>query len=358
MKKLKMGILILSNCWAGAENAFYNLSKNLINNKIEVHLLLNNEMARYYKKMPKLNLHELGSLYSKKKYSWPILFYKIRKNLKRILKEKGIEVILLVLMDATIPSYNLYQKKGLTILTLRGEELRSYSNGKFLNRFFFKKALDNSDLILSVNKWQIQNLPEEYKKKTVVIPNGVDSNVFKPLRSIKQRKNVVLFVGRLIELKGIREILSVAKQLPLYEFWFAGQGPLADLISLSNTKNLGFKNQEELIRLYNQATVCILPSYREGFSNAGLEVTACGKALICTPLGFSEYIEDGKDGMIIPAKDKKALKDAIVELMENPKKRKGLERNARKKALRYSWDKIARQYLKVLKEVVKNENKN
>jgi glycosyltransferase involved in cell wall biosynthesis len=210
---------------------------------------------------------------------------------------------------------------------------------------------------LSVSSWQIQNLPEKYKKKTEVIPNGVDSKTFKPINHIKQKNNLVLFTGRLIESKGIKEIVAVAKQLPQYEFWFAGQGPLKDIINLSNTKNLGFKTQEEIINLYNRATICILPSYHEGFSNVGLEVTACGRALICTPLGFSEYIENGKDGIIIPSKDEKALKSAIVKLMTNKKLRKRIEKNARKKALEYSWDKIAEQYLRVFRKVVK-ENKN
>jgi len=84
---------------------------------------------------------------------------------------------------------------------------------------------------------------------------------------------------------------------------------------------------------------------------------ACGKAVIATPLGFSEYIENGKDGIIIPAKDEKSLKDAIVDLMTNEKKRKMLEKNARKKALKYSWDNVAKQYMRVFKEVLRESEK-
>ena len=149
---MKIGIILLSDGWSGAENAFYNLSKSLISKKTEVHLLLNNEIAQYYKNIPKLNLHELGFLYSKKKYSWPILFYKIRKSIKKIIKEKSIDIVVLVLMDATIPFYNLYKKIEVpVVLTLRGEELQLLQHGKFLNRFFFKNALNKSDLILSAN---------------------------------------------------------------------------------------------------------------------------------------------------------------------------------------------------------------
>lgn len=61
-------------------------------------------------------------------------------------------------------------------------------------------------------------------------------------------------------------------------------------------------------------------------------------------------------GIIIPAKDEKALKDAIERLMNDEKLRKELEKNARKKALQYSWEKVAKQYLEVFKSVVREEN--
>ena len=52
-------------------------------------------------------------------------------------------------------------------------------------------------------------------------------------------------------------------------------------------------------------------------------------------------------------KNEKALKEAIVKLMTNEKLRKKLEINARKKALKYSWDKVARETHNVYKEVLK-----
>ncbi len=225
----------------------------------------------------------------------------------------------------------------------------------------FKKFMcympNGPKLMTSVSKHQIQNLQEKHKKKTAIILNGVNSRIFKPLKNTKQKRNVVLFAGRFIGWKGIKEIIHIAKQLPKYEFWFAGQGPLANEIKGKNIKNLGFKTTEELVKLYNQTTICIFPSWNEPFGLVGLEAMSCGKAVIATPLGFSEYIKNGKEGIIIPAKNESALKNAIVDLMINEKKRKILEKNARKKALKYSWNKIAKQYLKVFEEVIKENEK-
>ncbi len=347
---MKIGFLLLSEGFSGAENALYNLLENM--NKEDLFLFVNDRLSENYSDLKHVNIIKVGAYFDKSIFIKPFYFLKLLNKSKKVIKEINLNVLILFLSHSLVVYY-LLDKKLKTIVSLRGEEIYNFIN-KFKphNRFFMRNALKYSNRILSVSNKQINNLKEEYKKKTGVISNGVDSKKFKPLTNIKQKKDVILFVGRIKKEKGIIEIINVAKQLPQYKFWFAGQGELANLINLPNTKNLGFKTTEELVKLYNQATICILPSYHEGFSNVGLETISCGRALICTP-DFSEYIENGKDGIIIPSKDENALKNAIVDLMTNKKKRKMLEKNARKKALKYSWDKIAEQYLKVFKEVVK-----
>jgi len=352
--KRNIGIVLISNCLAGAENSVYNL---ILNSKDNLYLFVNEEIFNHYSHLNK-RIINLGKIYNRNKVIQYINYLKVRSRLKRLIKSEKIKVLVLFLVNSFIVTSYL---KICLVPNLRGSDIIEYLSPpknikEKILKSIFNKVFNISKKIISVSRHQIQNLPEKYKKKTVVIPNGVDSKVFKPLKNIKQKKNVVLFTGRFLEIKGIREILAVAKKLLQYEFWFAGQGPLADLINLPNTKNLGFKSTKELVKLYNQSTICIAPSYREGFSNVGLEVISCSRALICTP-PFSEYIENGKDGIIIPSKDEKILKDAIVKLMTNKKLRKKLEKNARKKALKYTWEEVAKKYLKVFKEVIENEKK-
>ncbi|MCK5450023.1 glycosyltransferase family 4 protein [Candidatus Pacearchaeota archaeon] len=216
---------------------------------------------------------------------------------------------------------------------------------KILGKYVLSSAKEII-VISNQTKQYVQSIIKKSKKISIIY-NGIDLEKFKSLKNIKQKNNVILFTGRFIDWKGIKELINIAKQLSQYEFWFAGQGHLVNLINLPNTKNLGYKTQDELVRLYNKATICVFPSWHEPFGLVGLEAMSCGKSVIATPLGFSEYIENGKDGIIIPAKDEKALKNAIVDLIRNPKKRKTIEKNARKKALNYSWDKNVRRLLEV-----------
>ncbi len=356
---MKIGIILISSGFAGAERVVYNLLVELSKKREnQIHLILNDEIFENYHSIEKIKIHKVGLINKGNRILNLINFYIIRRKIKKIIKKNNLDIINshMELSNFVSPSIEDH------INVFHGADVKYLKESPSLSHRFvilprIKNSLNKSLRIISVGKEQIQNLPEKYKKKTIVIPNGVDSNIFKPLNNIKQKKNIVLFVGRFIDIKGIREIINVAKQLPQYEFWFAGQGELTNSINLPNTKNLGFKTTEELVKLYNQATICIFPSHREPFGLVGLEAMSCGRAVIATPPGFSEYIENEKDGIIISSKDENALKNAIVDLMTNEKKRKMLEKNARENALKHSWDKVAEQYLKVFKEVIDNENK-
>jgi len=356
---MKIGIVLISEKFSGGEKFVYELINKLsVNKELGIILFINKNIVKYYATLNNIRIIKLNELNTKNGLLYNLSLIKIKKQIRKYFNI--LDLFLLNLEGSFRISNNLESKKMLPVLH-GGEVNNLLNNFSFRYKIFTKpkitKILDKALKIISVSHHQIQNLPEKYKKKTIVIPNGVDSNILKPLKNIKQKKNVILFIGRFIELKGIKEILAIAKQLPQYEFWFAGQGPLENLINLPNTENLGFKTSKELVKLYNQATICIFPSHREGMPLVGLEAMSCERAVIATPLGFSEYIENGKDGIIIPAKDEKSLKTAIVDLMKNPAKRKKIEKNARKKALKYSWDKIARQYLKVFKNFIRKHKK-
>jgi glycosyltransferase involved in cell wall biosynthesis len=152
---------------------------------------------------------------------------------------------------------------------------------------------------------------------------------------------VVLFVGRFIEKKGIFELLDAARALPDYEFWLAGNGNVR-IPPLSNVKVLGF--QEDIVPLYAASSVCAFPFHHDNFPLVGLEAMACGKAIVATEPGFSEYVESGKDGMLVQPHDVQALIDSIRYLMRDDKARRRLGENGRKKARQYDWSVVAKGY--------------
>lgn len=349
---MKIGILLISETWGGAEEVVYQLSKGLINKNFKTLLFVNNEMIEYYSRVEGLSIFDLGSLYQKNRYLLPYYLYKTRNKLEYYLKLEKPDLIHAHLETSMIIYGSLYNKIKIPYyITLHGTETLTICNKnkslyKQLISMLLKQSLNKSKLITSPSKWLVEGLQKEYKTKTIIIPNGVDTKEFRPLR-IKKENNVILFVGQFVKMKGIKELINVAKELSQYEFWFAGEGPLAKIINLPNTKNFGFIKRNELVNLYNKATICIFPSYYENMPIVGLEAMACGKAVITTPLGFSEYIKNGKDGLIIPAQNENELRGAIVKLITNKKMRDKLGKEAREKASKYSWKIIINKYRNV-----------
>jgi len=214
---------------------------------------------------------------------------------------------------------------------------------KLKSKFVAEPVLKSADMITCVSKWMVDYVKEKYGIKSLYIPNGIDKR-FKPLH-MERNKNMILYVGQFIERKGILELLEAAKTLPEYNFYFAGRGKLSNRINLPNTKFLGFVPDEDVPKLYNEATICIFPSRFEGLPLVGLEAMSCGCPIIATrSLGFLELLQDGNTGVLIKTKSISAIVDSIRYLMENEELREKIGRNAIKESKKYQWDTITANY--------------
>ncbi|MFQ6087369.1 MAG: glycosyltransferase family 4 protein [Candidatus Methanofastidiosia archaeon] len=325
----------------GGESVALELSKRISRHDIEVHLLTTSKRAY----SDNIIIHSvpftkgLEIFYST--FGWFALKKIIEKNKFDIIHSHLIQPWGFVFR-------NCREKK---VITVHGAV---YPERGFPNRFFIDSALKTANRIVVPAKWTLKYIKRHYGFQGIYIPNGIDTETFKP-NNDRKRDNVILFVGRFLEQKGVRELVEVAKQLKEYEFWFVGEGPLGKMINLPNTKNLGMKTTKQLVDIYNKATICTFPSYFESFPMVGLEALACGKAIVTTKLGFSEMIENGENGILIKSKDVGTLKDKITLLMEDTKLRKKFEKNSRKSVLKFRWNLILEKYLKLYKELIDHE---
>jgi glycosyltransferase involved in cell wall biosynthesis len=169
------------------------------------------------------------------------------------------------------------------------------------------------------------------------IPNGVE---IPPQVGAEADPPEVLFVGRLSEEKGIRELVQATEGLNLV---VAGDGPLRDLVPNA----LGFVRHDEAQRLIGQASVVVLPSHREGLPMVLLEAMAHGRAVVATPTGgIPSLVEDGATGLLVPRGDSRALRAAIARLLEDPELRRKLGAAARVRVQEVaSWDRVVEETL-------------
>ena len=167
--------------------------------------------------------------------------------------------------------------------------------------YLVKSILNGFDVILAVSevsKTEIINIgvsPEKVK----VHPNWIDTDTFKIIETEAPSNNSinVLFVGRLIEKKGIYVFLETAKLFTDVIFHVVGGGSdekqiMQTYSGLTNVKFYGILSQDnreelnKLVSLYNMCDFMISPYlYDEGFSTTLLESISCGTPLIVTERG-------------------------------------------------------------------------
>jgi glycosyltransferase involved in cell wall biosynthesis len=121
-----------------------------------------------------------------------------------------------------------------------------------------------------------------------VIPNYVDTAIFRPMPHIPREPGRVLFVGRLADQKNVIALVDAVAELPGMSLTIVGDGPLrGQLQDAVNRRDvmvtfLGTRPHAELPALLNGSTAFILPSHYEGNPKALIEAMACGVAVIGT----------------------------------------------------------------------------
>lgn len=225
------------------------------------------------------------------------------------------------------------------------------------------KHIESSDIITTVSESVAQEL-KEYglnPDKISVISNGVDEKIFYPSKkeSENDKKNI-MYAGRIDREKGLFDLVESAKiicnQKADVSFIIAGDG--RDLNKLKRKiKKIGLQNRftflgqvekDQMIKLYQNATLFILPSYREGLPTVLLEAMSSGLPIIATDVrGNRDLISNGENGLLVPPKNPIKMAETIITLLEDEKLIERLGKNARKTIIeKYTWNDVFNKFLK------------
>jgi glycosyltransferase involved in cell wall biosynthesis len=171
-----------------------------------------------------------------------------------------------------------------------------------------------------------------YGGKTEVVPIGVDIDVFFPKR-VNPRSGATAapvfracYVGRIEPAKGVGYLLQAWKRLalPRAELVLAGEAMPAmnswlKGFSDCNVRLAGFLSPYEVAQCYRDSNLFVLPSPNEGLAMVLLEAMASGLPAVATDMtGAVDCVENGKEGLIVPARDVDALADAILWCYQHP----------------------------------------
>ncbi|RAO99453.1 hypothetical protein PW5551_03815 [Petrotoga sp. 9PW.55.5.1] len=236
------------------------------------------------------------------------------------------------------------------------------------NKELYNDVLENADKVIFVSN-TLLNKAKSFGysgSNSVVIPNGIEPDSFKPLnkekikRELGLNKKVIGFVGGLINIKRadkFPEIFENIASTQEVEFLVVGDGELREKVEKEckkrkiNVKFVGRVPNDEAPYYMNAMDVMILPSRNEGFGSVIIESQACGVPVVGSSNGgIPEVIGDG--GIVVEEGEnfEKRFADAVVELLENPIERVYL----RERALEFSWKNIVKQEVAVYEELFNN----
>lgn len=169
----------------------------------------------------------------------------------------------------------------------------------------------------------------------------------------------VLFAGRIVEQKGIREYVAAADAIVRRgcdaEFIACGDRDPGNrsVIDAETYRNWEERSavdflghRDDLADIMREADIVVLPSYREGMPRILMEAAAMGKPIVTTDVpGCRDVAIDGENALVVPARDSESLADAIARLIADPALRQRLGNGGRRLASKYNVQHINKQIL-------------
>lgn len=199
-----------------------------------------------------------------------------------------------------------------------------------------ERALRSVDAIQVLNPWMLENVRDLNADRAGVdirfAPPGVDAKEFHPLRErCLDGETYILAVGRLDDPRKNVDLLldsfhRIASQHPLVNLVTAGSSPPPESFWISvgkrgltkRVRHVAKPSTQELVDLYQRASVFALSSDEEGLGIVLLEAMACGVPVVATRCGGPDgFVIDGENGYLVRLDDGRAMADRLGRLLED-----------------------------------------
>jgi glycosyltransferase involved in cell wall biosynthesis len=263
----------------------------------------------------------------------------------------------------------------LVISALGTIERKVAYEGSYTSRQIIK-AMNFADKVLSVSedlKLHIVNLGIN-ENNVIVVPNGVDTEKFKPagkenarkLLNLPLDKNIILFVGALRSIKGVDYLIEAAKNFvdSNTELYLVGRddGLKKSLKKMAQDfkitdfiKFIGPVNHEDIPLWISASDILVLPSLSEGRPNVVLEALACEVPVVATDVGgIPELIINGETGYLVPAKNPLELSEKVNKLLGDENQREKMGKFGRKSIIQrgLTWEAHAKKTVDIYSKLL------
>jgi phosphatidylinositol alpha-mannosyltransferase len=189
-----------------------------------------------------------------------------------------------------------------------------------------------------------------------VIPNGVNVGRYQravPIARWQDGCPNILFVGRLEDRKGLPHLLKafrlIRKSGQECRLLIVGSGPqerearrYVMTRGLQNVEFLGRVSDHEKTQLFKTADIFCSPATgRESFGIVLLEAMAAGTPIVCSDIhGYKGVVQRGRQAILVPPRDAKALAAGLQELLDDPDLRARMGAAGLERAMQFSWEHV------------------
>lgn len=290
-------------------------------------------------------------------YQTPKIIY----NLRRLIKNEGIDILIVV--DTMSVWFSIPAVLGLDIKHIGWEHFNFNSDlGKSSRRISRQLAARYCDSVVTLTetdkKYWLNGT--KHQSQITAIPNPAPFSVQNDFH--KEKTKIVLAVGRLTQIKGFDVLLKawveVNKSKPNWKLLIVGEGEdRSKLEKFINKNNL--TNSVELVgktndvsQYYKKAEIYCLSSHFEGFPMVLLEALSFGLPVVSfdCDTGPAEILE-GTGSILVPQDDIGSLAKSLVNLMNNDENRKVISVKSKNKAELYQTENILKQWIALLEKL-------
>ena len=272
----------------------------------------------------------------------------IWSNLKKELKNPDVKVVHSNIASFTASMAREYvcariaKRKGKKFVIHFRCTVPNTTQGR-LGWFLLKKICDKSDMIFVLNEQSSECLKKITKTKIKTVPNFVARSEVIDSKEINRELKTVLFVGGIIETKGVKDLVRIAEKMPEINFRFVGEGDdcferYAKENGISNVTFTGPKDKAGVREeLKNADVFAFLTNFRgEGFSNALCEAMAAGLPCLVTDWAANADMIGNDGGEVITVGDIDAAVNALNKMKPYEVRKKQSDANIKKVEASYT----------------------
>ena len=297
-----------------------------------------------------------------------ISMFKLIPELAQIIKKEEIDI---VHARSRVPAWIAYfacrRTKAVFITTCHG----------YYKKHPFSLVMGWAKRVIVLSNVIARHMIEDFfvpHERIRLVPRSVDLERFKYLDPKAKRKEDfnAAIIGRITPLKGhlhfIKAMARISRFVPRLKIWIVGDAPaskeaykeelqvLARRLGLWHcTEFLG--TQRDIPGILAQLDLLVLATTtHEAFGRVVVEAMAAGVPVVATKVGgVIDIIEDGKDGLLVPAADSQSMADAIMRIFKDVELAKELAENAYSKVKeKYNLELMVKNTLDVYREALSN----